>query len=82
MVPIPTSYGEAFRVAMPRYDHPIKQIVFKAGYLYIGHGDGSLSSAIAGGGQGNDALGKVLRIDPLQDENKGIHGSQKQSIQI
>lgn len=67
---------EVFRVGMPVYDHPIKQIAFDRsleptdpgfGLLFVGHGDASVLSALAGGGQGNDALGKVLRIDPRQD---------------
>ena len=71
----PTSLREVFPVGMPVYDHPIKQIAFDRsltatdpgyGLLYIGHGDGSVQSAIAGGGQNDDALGKVLRIDPRQ----------------
>ncbi len=71
----PASYREVFRVGMPVYDHPIKQITFNPfavngdsdyGLLYIGHGDGSVQSAVAGGGQFNDALGKIIRIDPLQ----------------
>ena len=70
------SYREVFRVEMPRYDHPIKDIKFDPnaqpgdadyGLLYVTHGDGSEQSAIAGGGQGNDALGKIIRIDPLED---------------
>ncbi len=72
----PASYREVFRVGMPVYDHPIKQIAFDPtaeagdpdrGLLYIAHGDGSEFSATAGGGQRNDALGKILRIDPLED---------------
>jgi len=68
----PLSYREVFRVGMPVYDHPIKQIAFDPeatgadrGLLFIAHGDGSVLSAIAGGGQNNDALGKILRIDPM-----------------
>lgn len=67
----PASYREVFRVGMPVYDHPIKQITFdndattsERDLLFIAHGDGSVLSAIAGGGQRNDALGKILRIDP------------------
>lgn len=69
-----TSYREVFRVGVPEYDHPIKQIEFNPhattassdyGLLYIGHGDGSILSQTARGGQRNDALGKVLRINPL-----------------
>ncbi len=75
---IQNSYREVFRVGMPVYDHPIKQIAFNHyavknssnpnndyGLLYICHGDGSVQSAIAGGGQNlDDALGKLMRIDP------------------
>ncbi len=77
MKPISTSYREVFRVGMPVYDHPIKGIAFDPfaspgdenyGLLYVGHGDGSVLSALAGGGQNNDALGKILRIDPT------VHG--------
>lgn len=60
------SYRLLFRVGMPVYDHPIKQIEFFGGLLYVSHGDGSVQSATAGGGQKNDALGKILRIDPLK----------------
>ncbi len=69
----PASYRQIFRVGIPVYDHPIKQLAFNPfselgdvdyGLLYIGHGDGSIRSATAGGGLNNDALGKVLRIDP------------------
>ena len=70
----PTTYREVFRVGMSVYDHPIKQIAFDPnaadpahpdhGLLYVAHGDGSEWSATAGGGLGDDALGKILRIDP------------------
>lgn len=72
--PDPNSYREVFRVGLPVYDHPIKGITFNPnaepadddyGLLYIGHGDGSVASAVAGGGQNPDALGKILRVDPL-----------------
>jgi len=72
-----SSYRELFRVQMPVFDHPIKQMAFNPfavagdedyGLLYIAHGDGSVQSATAGGGlNAGDALGKILRIDPLQD---------------
>ena len=74
MVVDPASYREVFRVGVPEYDHPIKQIEFDPsarpgdadrGLLYVGHGDGSVASLTARGGRRNDALGKVLRIDPL-----------------
>ncbi len=70
----PDSYRQLFRIGMPVYDHPIKQIAFNPfaepghadrGLLYVAHGDGSVQSATAGGGHNNDALGKILRIDPL-----------------
>ncbi len=70
------SYREVFRVGMPVVDHNIRQMAFNPlavagdedyGLLYIAHGDGSVQSATAGGGQNNDALGKMLRINPLQD---------------
>ena len=69
----PTSYREVFRVGMPVYDHTIRQIAFDPTasaedpdrhLLYIAHGDGSEASATAGGGQRDDALGKILRLDP------------------
>ena len=68
------SYRGVFRVGIPEYDHPIKQIGFnpvaKVGnedyeLLYIGHGDGSRESSVAGDGEGTNALGKILRINPL-----------------
>ena len=71
-----SSYRELFRVGVPQLDHPIKQIAFNPyategdsdiGNLYIAHGDGSVESTLAGTGQGNDALGKILRINPLQN---------------
>ena len=71
------SYRELFRVGIPEYDHPIKQIAFHPtrvstdsnyGLLYVAHGDGSRESTTTVGGQGNNALGKVLRINPLMNE--------------
>lgn len=73
-----TSYRELFRVGMQTLDHPIAGMAFDPfavpgdenyGLLFIGHGDGSEQSAIAGDGQDNNALGKVLRIDPLVAAN-------------
>lgn len=64
--PILSSYRNVFRVGMPVFDHTIRQIAFNGPNLYIAHGDGSVQSAIAGGGQKNDALGKILRINPLK----------------
>ena len=70
----PASYREVFRVGIPEFDHPIKQIAFdpsagpgdrEYGLLYIAHGDGSRESTTTVGGQGNNALGKILRINPL-----------------
>jgi hypothetical protein len=74
MVASPASYREVFRVGVPVYDHPIKQITFRPGaravdadygLLYVAHGDGSVQSVTVGGGMANDARGKILRIDPL-----------------
>ena len=71
-----SSYREVFRVGMPVYDHTIRQIGFNPhseagdedyGLIYVGHGDGSVQSATAGGGQNSDGLGKIIRIDPLQN---------------
>ena len=63
----PNSFREVFRVGLPYYDHPIKQIAFGPDrLLYVAHGDGSESTAASGGGVNRrDALGKILRIDPL-----------------
>lgn len=63
----PNSFREVFRVGLPYYDHPIKQIAFGPDrLLYIAHGDGSESTAASGGGvHRHDALGKILRINPL-----------------
>lgn len=69
-MPLPSSYRLVFRIGMPVYDHPIKQIAFRSNLLYIAHGDGSVQSASAGGGQKNDALGKILRIDPRKTGDK------------
>lgn len=77
------SYREVLRIGMPVYDHPIKEIIFNNyakpgdadyGLLYIAHGDGSVQSATAGGGLNKDALGKILRINPLEN------GSQPYSV--
>ncbi len=77
------SYRELFRVGIPEYDHPIKQIAFNRfaqrgqedyGLLYIAHGDGSAEGTSEAGGEGNDALGKILRINPL------LSGSNSYSI--
>ncbi len=81
--PDPSSYREIFRVGMPVYDHPIKGIAFNPfarpgnedyGLLYIAHGDGSVQSATAGGGLRNDALGKILRVDPTRQGNGAPYG--------
>lgn len=71
-----SSYREVFRIGMPVFDHTIRAISFNKyaepgdedyGLLYVAHGDGSVQSATAGGGQNIDALGKILRVDPLQN---------------
>jgi glucose/arabinose dehydrogenase len=75
----PNSFREVFRVGMRNSEHSIRGITFNPfaqpgdedyGLLYIGHGDGSEQSAISGDGQAGDALGKVLRVDPLATANK------------
>ena len=68
--PIPESYRNVFRVGMPVYDHSMKQIAFHGDLLYIAHGDGSVQNARTGGGQNADALGKILRINPLQTSSR------------
>ena len=66
----PGSYRELFRVGLDFYDHPIRQIAFGPdGLLHVAHGDGSDPTAAAGGGQRlADALGKILRINPLAND--------------
>jgi len=75
----PNSYREILRIGMPVFDHPIKEISFNPlagrgsedyGLLYVTHGDGSVQSATAGGGLKKDALGKILRINPLKSGSK------------
>lgn len=70
------SYREVFRVGIPESDHPIKQIAFNPyaqssdedyGLLYVAHGDGRYESSVTADGAGNDALGKILRVNPLQN---------------
>ncbi len=69
------SYRGLFRVRMPFFDHPIKQAIFNPhaqpgdedyGLLYVTHGDSSPKPSTDDLPQllGN-ALGKMLRIDPL-----------------
>ena len=76
----PNSYRQVFRVGMPVFEHPIKQLAFNPfsepgdedyGLLYVAHGDGSVLSATAGGGINNDALGKILRVDPAASGSRG-----------
>lgn len=63
------SFREVLRIGLPVFDHPIKQIAFDGPFLLITHGDASVQSALGGGGLNNDALGKVLRIDPRKQPN-------------
>lgn len=72
--PMSWTLREVLRVGLSHYDHPIKQMTFSGGLLYIGHGDGSVQSAIVGGGQNNDALGKIIRIDPRRQPNGAPYG--------
>ncbi len=69
------SYRPVLRIGIAQFDHPIKEIAFNRfaqpgdtdyGLLYVGHGDGSFESNTVGGGQGNNGLGKILRINPVQ----------------
>ncbi|MCA9258540.1 MAG: PQQ-dependent sugar dehydrogenase [Planctomycetales bacterium] len=71
------SFRELFRVRMPRYDHPIKQAKFNPyaqpgdedyGLLYLTHGDSNIKNSPNDDPTRLDnALGKMLRINPLQD---------------
>lgn len=81
--PDASSYREVFRVGIPAYDHPIKQMAFNPfaepgdadfGLLYVAHGDGSSQPAPEGGGVRNDALGKILRVDPLRQADGSSYG--------
>jgi len=70
-----STYRLLFRVECPIYDHTIRQISFGVDdlttyenetlLLYVLHGDGSVESSDVGNGQYNDALGKILRINPI-----------------
>jgi hypothetical protein len=70
-----TGYRELFRVVTPRFDHTIKQLKFNPfaqpgdedyGLLYLAHGDGSTQAGDPGGLGTDNALGKILRFNPLQ----------------
>jgi hypothetical protein len=69
----PESYREVFRIGLPVRSHVIGDILFNPfaqpgdedyGLLHVAVGDGSSQQALEGGGLRNDALGKILRIDP------------------
>jgi len=69
------AHREVFRIGYPAEDHLMKQIMFNPfatpgspdfGLLYIAHGDGTPANSF-GNGQNDDALGKILRINPLAD---------------
>lgn len=60
----PSSYRQVLRIGNPRNDHTIKQMAFDGPFLLITHGDGSAGSQPLNGGMNNDALGKVIRINP------------------
>jgi hypothetical protein len=74
------TYREVCRISLPGltrtatslgvgFDHYIAEIHFGPdGMLYIAHGDCTDQS---GGGLDNDALGKLLRIDPNPSGNRG-----------
>lgn len=66
-----SSYRQLFRIAMPTfpeegvaYENPIKQIAMLNGHLLVCMGDGYIETVDQNGGRGNDAFGKILRIDP------------------
>lgn len=72
----PSSYRELFRIRNPQLDHPIKQLTFNQladpthddyGLLYVAQGDGSILAQSSGTGlDTTEALGKILRVNPLQ----------------
>lgn len=68
--PIPSSFREVMRIGMPVYDHTVREMRFLGKFLYIGHGDGGAQNNTLGGGQRNDGLGKILRIDPLRTSTR------------
>lgn len=68
-----SSYREVLRIGVPVFDHPIKHIAFHWLNLYIAHGDGSIQSYRPGSGQRNDALGKMLRINPFKYHNRSYN---------
>ena len=72
------SHREVFRIGYPAEDHLMKQIMFNPtatpgspdfGLLYIAHGDGTPADSF-GNGQNDDALGKILRINPLANGDR------------
>lgn len=68
--PIVNSLRTVIRIGFPSFDHTVNQITFSGANLYISHGDGSSENAAKKGGQGNDGLGKILRINPLRKGSK------------
>jgi hypothetical protein len=73
---VTNSYRELFRVNMPLLDHPIKMAAFNPyakpgdsdyGLLYVTHGDSNVKESSNDDPQHLDnALGKMIRINPLQ----------------
>lgn len=75
-----SSAREVFRVAHPTAGHPIKQLAFNNhakfgdedyGLLYIAHGDADDTELLGTGQDGTDALGKLLRVNPLDPDGSG-----------
>lgn len=65
------SIRQVIRIAFSNYFHVLKQIIFQGSFLIISHGDGAPDQNGAKGGQGKgDALGKILRINPLKSGNR------------
>lgn len=76
-----SGYRELFRVNMPQNDHPIKQARFNPyaepgdedyGLLYVTHGDSNSQQSTEDYPLYLDnALGKMIRIDPLDPDGNG-----------
>ncbi|QDS99575.1 PQQ-dependent sugar dehydrogenase [Adhaeretor mobilis] len=72
----PNSYRELFRVQAPVNDHPLKLPAFDPyaesgdenyGLLFVAHGDANNQNGLNNAQDTMGALGKFLRINPLED---------------
>jgi len=83
----PDSYREVFRIGnvAQGFNHPIRQIEFNPyaepgdadyGNLYIATGDGTWNYLTQGrnASQNDDGLGKILRVDPLEQTDGSSYG--------